>query len=136
MNRLPCVVGTAVSEAASMTVRPWAPPLLLVTTILLPPAAGVRPNGKRSTSMLVPAGRMHHPVGVVPAVFGSLRQSAAAAEAAAGAAPAAAPTGALGLASPVSCRNRSEPATGARSSGRAAGRLRAAGANAAPPARA
>src|SRR5256885_14620702 len=124
MNRLPCVVGTAVSEAASMTVRPWAPPLLLVTTILLPPAAGVRPNGKRSTSMLVPAGRMHHPVGVVPAVFGSLRQSVAAAEAAAGAATAA-PPGGVGLASPVSCRKRAAPAMGTRSSGRAAGRLRA-----------
>src|SRR3954467_10125560 len=114
-----------------MTVRPWAPPLLLVTTILLPPATGVRPNGKRSTSMLVPAGLVRHRVGGVRAVFGCSRQPPAAAEAAAGAAsaPLAAPPVRVGPASPVSCRNRSEPATGARSSGRSAGRLRAAAAD-------
>src|SRR5256885_12784238 len=128
MNRLPCVVGTAVSEAASMTVRPWAPPLLLVTTILLPPAAGVRPNGNRSTSMLLPAGRMHHPVGVVPAVFGSLRQSAAAAEAAAGAAPAA-PPGGGGPPSPVGCREQAGAAAGARARGEAGRGLAPAGAH-------
>src|SRR3954471_2122660 len=112
MKRLPCVVGVAPSVAASMTVSPCGPPPLLVTTTFWPLCAVVSPSGNLSTSTLWPAGRMHHPVGVVPTVFGSARQlleplpDTAADACRLAATPCSAPAVAW---SPVSWRKRSEP---------------------------
>ena len=94
-----------------MTVSPCTPPPLLLTAILVPLARGISPSGNRRTSMSLPAGRMHQPLGVVPRVAGSLLQSGVAEAAPAGWIRAAAVVW-VPPSPPESCRNRSAALSG------------------------